>query len=307
MAGAAMACCVSQAGAMMAGVGAVGPLSNGAYVNVDELALGVVADATGVEGFSCVAEQWCGDALDAEIDGFGDDVLGVFGGVGGAAGAECVVSFLRAIAGEDVDRAIGLADFGEHGVEDVEGARVELAYFFIVAVAQELVELVECLGNVGIADAVDDVDHFAGMGVGELELVDLAVFREFGLVLRQQADAGQGGGDEGVGDVAEARMAGPAMADGLACDCGLAGVGAEGGDGCEGYGREDGCQSGRGTEHARRSNQSGIQKRGQISGSPAFQICADLKPEEVNGVYQSSFAWLSVNHDTWDADLYLFT
>jgi hypothetical protein len=27
----------------------------------------------------------------------------------------------------------------------------------------------------------------------------------------------------------------------------------------------------------------------------------------VNGVYQSSFAWLSVIHDTWDADLYLFT
>jgi len=90
----------------MAVVRGVGPLSDWAYVDVDELSGWVVADAACVEGLGCVAEDGGGDAVYAEINGFGDDVLRVFGGVGLAAFAELVVGFLGAVAGEDVDDAV---------------------------------------------------------------------------------------------------------------------------------------------------------------------------------------------------------
>jgi hypothetical protein len=71
----------------MALVRCVGPLSYRAYVDMDELAGGVVADASGFEGFGGITQDRGWDALDAKIDGFGLDVLGVFGGVSGSAGA----------------------------------------------------------------------------------------------------------------------------------------------------------------------------------------------------------------------------
>jgi hypothetical protein len=229
--GAAGVVAAVMAACAMVSAGAVGPLADWAYVYVNELGCGIVAYAASLEGLGCIAEDRGWNTLDAEVHCLGYDVLGVFGGVGGAAGAEGVVGFLRPVSTQDVDGAVGFANLGEHGVKDVEGAGVELAHFFIVAVAEEVIEIGESLGDVGVADAVDDVDDFVGVGVGELELVDLAVFGEIRVGLREQADAGQVGGDEGVCEGAETRVTRAAAGRGFACGCGFAGIGTEGRDG----------------------------------------------------------------------------
>ena len=185
---------------VMALVRRVCPLSHRAYVDVDKLASWIVSDAAGFEGLGCVAEQRGGDAGNAQIDGLGDDVLGVFCGVRLPTLAQFVVRFLRAVAGEDIDDAVGFAELGEHGVQDVEGAGIVFAYFFVMTVAQKAVELGEGLGDVGVANAVDDIDHLAGMAVGELQLIFLAIGGQVFFVFREQAYAGQGNAGEGVRD-----------------------------------------------------------------------------------------------------------
>ena len=158
--------CVGEGGAfcaaMMAGVSAVvgriGPLADVAGVYVDELGFWVVAYAAGAEGEGSVAEVRGWDAGDTDIERGGLNVLGMLGCVGGSAGAEGVVGLFGAIAGKDFDDAGGSIELGKHGVEEVEGARVVGFDFAVVAVAEISVELVEALEDLGIADAVGDVE-----------------------------------------------------------------------------------------------------------------------------------------------------
>lgn len=90
------------------GVRSIGPLPHWASIDVDELALGIVAHAAGVERERGIAQQRCRNAVYAEVDGLGDNVLRVLGGVSSAAGAELVVGLLRPIAGENADDTVGL-------------------------------------------------------------------------------------------------------------------------------------------------------------------------------------------------------
>ena len=87
-----------------------------AYVNVDELACGVVANTASFQRHGRVAQQRRWNSGDAEVYGFGDDVLGVFGCIGRPSFAQHVIGFLGAITGEDVDYSIGLSQLGEHGM-----------------------------------------------------------------------------------------------------------------------------------------------------------------------------------------------
>ena len=148
------------------------PLTNGAYVDVDELADRVVAHAAFVEAEGYVAEMAGADAGDADVDGLGLHVLRVFGDAGDrGAGAEEVIGPGRAVAADDVDDFVGAAEGGQQGVQKVELADVVVADVLGAMVAQEVVQLGDGAGNVLIADPVDDVDVFARMEVVEFEFV----------------------------------------------------------------------------------------------------------------------------------------
>ena len=154
---------------------AEGPFADRAYVDVDELADGVVAYAAGLQAEGDVPELAGGDAGDADVDGLGQGVLRVLGDAGvGAAGAEVFIAFRRAVAADDVDHSVGATETGEQVVEQVELAGVVVALVVGAVVAEEVVELVHRGGQVGVADAVDDVEAFAGVQVVELEAVLLA-------------------------------------------------------------------------------------------------------------------------------------
>ena len=176
----------------------VGPFSNRAYVDMHELAPGIVADPAGVERQGYVAHHWGWDAVDAEVNSLGNDVLGVFGGVRGSAGAEFVVGFLGAVAGEHVNHSVGFAELGEHGVQQVKGARIVLIHLFVVRVAEEIIQLVERFRNVGIAHTVDDVEHISGVAVRQFNLIFFALFRQRVIVVGKKSDAGQSHVYEGV-------------------------------------------------------------------------------------------------------------
>ena len=143
---------------------------------MDELAAGVVAYAAEAEREGGVAEGLGADAGDPNVDGLGLDVLRVFGDAGmAAAGAEELVGLGRAVAADDIDDAAGTVQAGHEVVEEVELGGVVGALFLGAAVAEEVVELVEGLGDVGVADAVDDIEALVGVGAAELELVAAAV------------------------------------------------------------------------------------------------------------------------------------
>ena len=151
---------------------AEGPFADRADVDVDELADGVVAYAAGLQAEGDVAELAGGDAGDAYVDGLGQRVLRVLRDAGvGAAGAEVFVALRSAVAADDVDDGVGPAEAGEQVVEQVEFAGVVLALVVGAVVAEEVVELVHRGGQVGVADAVHDVEAFAGVQVVELEVV----------------------------------------------------------------------------------------------------------------------------------------
>lgn len=114
----------------------------------------------------------------------------MLGGVGSSGFAERVVGLFGPIAAENLDDAVGAVELAEHGVKDIEGAGVVGSDFVVVAVAEEVAEGVERLGNVGIADAVDDVDDIAA-AARQLELVLLAIDGNFVVVAGDESDAGQ--------------------------------------------------------------------------------------------------------------------
>ena len=187
-------------GMAVSSVRGVGPGPDRAYVYMHELALGIVANPAGVEGQGCVAYDRGWDAVDAEVNGLGDDVLGVLGGVCCSAGAEFVVGLLGAVAGEHVDRSVGFTELGEHGVQQVEGAWIVLIHLFVVRVAEEIIQLVERFRNVRVADTVDNVEHIAGVAVRQFDLIFFAVFRQRVFVLGENSDFGQGHVHEGMGE-----------------------------------------------------------------------------------------------------------
>jgi len=154
---------------------AEGPCADRADVDVDELADGVVAHAAFVQAERDVAELAGGDAGDADVDGLGQGVLRVPCDTGvGAAGAEVFVGFGSAVAADDVHHGVGPAEPGEEVVEQVEFAGVVVALVVVAVVAEEVVELGERGGQVGVADTVNNVEAFAGVQVVELEVVLLA-------------------------------------------------------------------------------------------------------------------------------------
>jgi len=163
------------------------PFADVARVDVDELAFWVVADATGAKGEGSITQLGGRNAGNPDIDGGGLNVLGVLGSVGGVSGAKRVVGLLGAIAAKNLDGTARPVHLSEHGVEQVEDTRVVAFDFFVVTVAQELAEVVDGPGDVGIAYTIDNVKIFPAFAC-ELELVLFAVLWH---LIRQDTHVGQ--------------------------------------------------------------------------------------------------------------------
>ena len=147
-----------------------GPLAYRAYVYVDELGFGVVADSAGAEGEGGLAKVFGRDAGNADVDGFGQHVLAVFGDSRGA-GAEIVVAPRGAIAANDVDDCVGTVQPGEQIMKQVEFARIVVADISGAVVAQEVVEHLDGRRDIPVSDAINNVDRLAGVQVVHLEAV----------------------------------------------------------------------------------------------------------------------------------------
>jgi hypothetical protein len=146
------------------------PLPYRANVYVNELALGVVADAAHTEAECGVAQLQGADAGDADVDGFGEHVLRVLCYAGfGRAGAEEVVRPGRAIAADDVDRCIGFPELGEESVEQVELARVVVGRVFGAVVAEEVVEHANAAFRVLAVCLVRNIDRLARVEMVHLQ------------------------------------------------------------------------------------------------------------------------------------------
>ena len=91
-------------------------------------------------------------------------------------------------------------------MEEVEGARIVGADLLVMAVAQEKIELIERFRDVGVPDAVDDVDHLTGLRMGELEFVLEACERQVVVLVGKESGGGESCIDEAMSEGVEAGM-----------------------------------------------------------------------------------------------------
>jgi hypothetical protein len=158
----------------------------------------VVTDTSSVHGEGGVAHLGGGYAGDADIDGFGFHVLAVHGDAVSVL-AEEVVAPGRAVAADDVDLAVGTAEAAEKVVEQVELLQVVVLYVSGTVVAEKVVELGDGAGQVMVADAINDIDVFAGVEMVKTKTIGFGTSRGSGV--GAQADHGaaecEGGGEKG--------------------------------------------------------------------------------------------------------------
>lgn len=176
-----------------------GPLPDRSHVHMNELTLWIVADATRSKRERRVSHEHSGDTGYTDVDRPSLDMLGVFCSVRRSAFAQHIVGLLRPVAGEDVDCAVWFTKLRKHGVEHIERTRIVPVYLLVVAVSQEVAELVDGFGDVDIAYAVDHIDHFVRVGMREFHLVLLAFGRVIVFVYGQQPFAGKSGVHKSMG------------------------------------------------------------------------------------------------------------
>ena len=77
----------------------VGPGPDRAYIHMNKLASGIIANSSGIERQGRIAHQRCGNAIDPEVNGLGDNVLGVLGRICRSASAKFIIGLLGAVTG----------------------------------------------------------------------------------------------------------------------------------------------------------------------------------------------------------------
>ena len=84
---------------------------------------------------------------------------------------EIVVAPRSAIAADDIDDAVGMAEAGHQIVEQIELPDVIVLDVSGAMVSEEVVELRDSFGNVVVANTVDDVDALTGVQVIQMQAV----------------------------------------------------------------------------------------------------------------------------------------
>lgn len=135
---------------------------------MNEAGNGVVAHAAAAEREGGVSKGQCLDAGQADIDGFGLHVEALLGYAGGV-GPQILVGLGAAVAANNLDFGAGVAGGARQVEQDVEDARIVMMNGAGYAVAQEMVELGEGLGEERLIPFVNDVNMFAGVGFIQAE------------------------------------------------------------------------------------------------------------------------------------------
>ncbi len=151
------------------------PVADAAGIHVHEGRAGgrIEADAAALHaqpGDTQIRKLGAGDV---EIDGLAQHVLAETGDAA-AALAQHRVGLRRAIGGDDGDRLLG-ADFAVNLPQQIEQLRVHARGFVAPPVAQQPVDLFECLRVVAAFALEGDGEHLAGMHMVERELARVAV------------------------------------------------------------------------------------------------------------------------------------
>lgn len=141
-------------------VAAVAPGAHAARIHVNKAGAGIVTHAASAKRESCVTQSLGVDARDTDINGVRLHVQAIFRHTCGA-GAEKFVTPGSAIATNNIDFPIGVADGSRQIRQNVEDPRIIVFYFACAMVPQEMVQLLLCLQEVVVAAAIDDINAFA--------------------------------------------------------------------------------------------------------------------------------------------------
>ena len=145
--------------------GGVLPGPKPARIQMNKIRFRIISDTTGLEAYGSFADCWCGQSGHSDIDG---PTLHVKTFSGHAAGsfAQRRIGFGGTKPGDDIDRR-----FQFDGVDDtkkeIQQFRVNRFDFPRTMVAQDMVDLLERVGNKVSVDAITGCKYFSGMYIVE--------------------------------------------------------------------------------------------------------------------------------------------
>jgi hypothetical protein len=137
---------------------------------VNEAGARVVAHTSAAESKRGIAKSECVYPGDADIDGVRLHVQAVLGDAGRARAKEFVAPG-TAIAADNIDFSVGMADGSGEIREDVKDVRIVMLDFASAMVAKEMIELRFGFRKKEIAPTIDDINVLSSVGVIETEVV----------------------------------------------------------------------------------------------------------------------------------------
>lgn len=88
-----------------------------------------------------------------------------------ARAAEIFVGRRRAVTADNIDLRPGLADRRSQITQEVESLRVQRDLIAGSMISQEMIELLDGVGNLGVSPAVDDIDPLVRVQIKETQPV----------------------------------------------------------------------------------------------------------------------------------------
>ena len=146
-------------------------MADAANIDVDEIGLSVVADSSALHREGGVAYLRRRYARDTDVDGLGFHVLTVEGN-SMTVFAKVVVAPGRSISADDIDHAVGMAEACQQLMKQVELSDVVIFDVACAVIAEKVIELRDSFRDVTIADAVNNVDAFAGVEVIKVQAIN---------------------------------------------------------------------------------------------------------------------------------------
>ena len=137
-----------------------------------EIGAAIVTNSAEMQAHCRITHLGCGNARQANVDGFGLHVQTVEGDTGmRAAASQKLVAPRRAVSADNVDLAAGIAKRRRQIVEKVKEAGIEMPHVSRAMVAQIVIESVQRFGDISITAAVNDVEPLVSVGVIEAQVV----------------------------------------------------------------------------------------------------------------------------------------
>ena len=135
-------------------------MANGTNIHVNKVRLRVIAHSAAMESQGSVANFGGGNSGNADVDGLGFHVLAMQRNAVSMF-TKIVVAPRSAIAADDVDRAVGLAEAGHQIVQQIELFQVIIFHVSGAMIAEKMIELRYGVRQIVIANTIHHVDVLA--------------------------------------------------------------------------------------------------------------------------------------------------